>query len=74
VDLRSSSGVELSAGHDATLAVSVDTASWFAGDLLDTATQSSSQIVVDLNNNTAVGAELLARAVASFALHDSPIP
>ena len=45
VDLRSSSGVELTAGHDATLTVRVDAGSWFAGDVLDSAAQSSSQIV-----------------------------
>ncbi len=75
VDLRSSSGVELSAGHDVTLTVTVDAGSWFAGDLLDSATQSSSGIVIDgVTNNPSVGATLASRVAASFALQDSPIP
>ena len=74
VDLRSSSGAELGAGHDVTFTVSVDGSSWFAGDLLDSATQSSSQIVVDANNNTALGAQIFSRVLASFTLQDSPIP
>jgi len=74
VDLRSSSGMELAAGHDVTFTVSVDGGSWFAGNLLDSATQSSSQIVVDQYNNTSIGSQILMRALASFTLHDSPIP
>lgn len=74
VDLRSSSGMELGAGHDVTFTVSVDGGSWFAGNLLDSAAQSSSQIVVDANNNTSIGSQILTRALASFTLHDSPIP
>ncbi len=73
-DLRSSSGMELGAGHDVTFTVSADGGSWFAGNILDSATQTSSQIVVDQANNTSIGSQLLSRALASFTLHDSPIP
>ena len=73
VDLRSSSGVELAAGHDATLTVDVDAGSWFAGDVLDSATQTSSQITIDSSNNAALAGELLSRAVASFALGTAPV-
>lgn len=74
VDLRSSSGMELGAGHDVTFTVTVDGGSWFAGNILDSATQTSSQIVVDQYNNTSIGSQILMSALASFTLHDSPIP
>lgn len=74
VDLRSSSGMELGAGHDVVFTVTVDGGSWFAGNLLDSATQTSSQIVVDQYNNTSIGSQILTSALASFTLHDSPIP
>lgn len=74
VDLRSSSGDELGPGRNVTFTVSIDGSSWFAGNLLDSAAQSSSQIVVDASNNTDLGSQLLSRALASFTLHDAPIP
>ena len=73
VDLRSN-GVEVTPGHDGALSVSVDPGSWFAGDLLDSAAVSQSQIVVNLTTNTAVGAQLLARVPGSFTLQDSTAP
>jgi hypothetical protein len=74
VDLRASAGVELSPGHDAELPITVAVDSWFAGNLLDSASQSASQIVIDATNNAAIASQLLTRIAASFALHDQPIP
>jgi hypothetical protein len=72
VDLRSN-GVEVAPGGVATFAISVDVASWFAGGLLDSATATQQEILVDAANNPAVAAQLAARVAASFGLHDSPV-
>jgi hypothetical protein len=74
IDLRSSAGVEIAPGHNGMLTVAIDGASWFGSRLLDGATQSSSQILVDGTNNVAIAQALATRVAASFALHDSPVP
>jgi hypothetical protein len=74
VDLRSAAGVEVTPGHDGSFAVTVDDNSWFAGDLLDSATQAQGQILVDALDNTAVGSQLFARVPASFSLQNPPVP
>ena len=74
VDLSSSSGVDVAPGHDGTFAVTLDVGSWFAGQLLDGATQSQGQIVIDAANNTTVAAQLKSRVAASFTLKASTLP
>lgn len=73
IDLRSSTGVEVAPGHDATIAVGIDAASWLAGGLLDSATQSSGQIVLDSSNNVALGQQLLSRLAPSFSWQGAPV-
>ena len=73
VDLRSSAGVEVAPGHDVTIPVVIDAASWFGGALLDSATQSSGQIVVDANNNVAIVQQLLSRIAPSFSWQGQPV-
>ena len=70
IDLRSN-GVEVGPGQNVGLSVGVDPGSWFANNLLDGATVSSQQIVVNSLSNGAVGAQLLARIPASFTLQDA---
>lgn len=73
IDLRTASAAELAPGHDVTLDADIDVGSWFAGDLLDQATAIGGQIEIDEYVNGGVGAELVARAVASVSLEDAPI-
>jgi hypothetical protein len=73
VDLRSN-GVEVTPGHDGELALGLDAGSWFAGNILDSATPVQNQIVIDGSHNATVAAQLLARIPASFALQDSTAP
>jgi hypothetical protein len=72
VDLRSAAGVEVGPAQDVLLAIRIDGASWFAGNLLDTAVVASGEIVIDSGNNLTIGEQLLARVAASFSLDDHP--
>ena len=74
VDLSSSEGVDVAPGHDGMFAVTFDVGGWFAGQVLDGATQVQGRIVVDAANNTTVGAQLESRIAASFALNPSTLP
>jgi hypothetical protein len=74
VDLSSSAAVDVAPGHNGTFSVTLDVASWFAGQLLDGATAVSGQITVDNANNATIGSQLKSRVAASFALTPSPLP
>ena len=71
VDLRAADSVELAPGVNAGFALSVDHGAWFAGNLLDSATITQSQILVDYANNASLTAQIVSRLPGSFALHDT---
>ncbi|MDB4966526.1 MAG: hypothetical protein JWN44_2215 [Myxococcales bacterium] len=68
VDLRSATGKELAHDENVSFTVGVDVTSWFAANLLDSAAPSAGQLVIDEQNNGAVGAELMMRIGRSFSL------
>jgi len=70
IDLRSA-GVEVTPGHDAELVVGVDSSTWFADNLLDSATVEGGQIAVDGSHNTALAATLTARLATGYTLQDA---
>jgi len=68
VDLRSAAGKELSSGQNISFTVTVDTGSWFAGDLLDGAMAVNGQLVLDDQHNATIAAQVAMRIGASFSL------
>jgi hypothetical protein len=66
--LRSQSGQEIGPGMDAAFAISVDTGSWFAGNLLDQAVPVGGAITIDDHTNDLVGEALAQRIATSFSL------
>ena len=73
VDLRDAAGRELGA-DSVTFEVTMDGSQWFANGVLDSAVVSGGQIVIDQNNNLAVGHTLAQQAVSSFALKPAQPP
>jgi hypothetical protein len=68
VGLRASTPQELGPGQDVSFDVTVDPKLWFENGLLDAATPSGGQILLDDQNSGALVEALKARIVASFSL------